>query len=39
MGKVGSTYNIGGNYERTNIDVVKQICNILESQNLDKPME
>jgi dTDP-glucose 4,6-dehydratase len=37
-GKVGSTYNIGGNCERTNIDVVEQICNILENQNLDKPI-
>ena len=25
-GKVGETYNIGGNCERTNIDIVKTIC-------------
>ena len=29
-GKVGETYNIGGNSERTNIDVVKAICGILD---------
>ncbi|KZY74494.1 dTDP-glucose 4,6-dehydratase [Oleiphilus sp. HI0071] len=29
-GKVGETYNIGGNNEVRNIDVVKGICSILE---------
>ena len=29
-GKIGETYNIGGNNEKTNLDVVKAICNILE---------
>jgi dTDP-glucose 4,6-dehydratase len=30
MGKVGETYNIGGNSERQNIEVVKVICDILD---------
>lgn len=30
-GKVGEVYNIGGNYEMPNIEVVKQICSILRS--------
>lgn len=30
QGKVGETYNIGGHNEKKNIDVVKQICSILE---------
>jgi dTDP-glucose 4,6-dehydratase len=29
-GKVGETYNIGGNNERRNIEVVKTICSILD---------
>jgi len=29
-GRVGEVYNIGGNCEKQNIDVVNQICNILE---------
>jgi dTDP-glucose 4,6-dehydratase len=29
-GKVGETYNIGGNNEVENIEVVKAICNILD---------
>lgn len=29
-GKVGESYNIGGNNEKTNIDVVTSICSILE---------
>ncbi len=29
-GKVGETYNIGGNNEVTNIDLVKKICNIMD---------
>lgn len=29
-GKVGETYNIGGHNEKTNIDVVKIICSILD---------
>ena len=29
-GKVGETYNIGGHNEKTNIEVVQQICNLLD---------
>jgi dTDP-glucose 4,6-dehydratase len=29
-GRAGETYNIGGNSERTNVDVVTTICNILD---------
>jgi dTDP-glucose 4,6-dehydratase len=29
-GRIGETYNIGGNSERTNIDVVRAICRILD---------
>jgi len=29
-GRIGETYNIGGNAERTNIEVVETICDILE---------
>ncbi|HYD57322.1 MAG TPA: dTDP-glucose 4,6-dehydratase [Burkholderiales bacterium] len=29
-GRIGETYNVGGNAERRNIDVVKQICALLD---------
>jgi dTDP-glucose 4,6-dehydratase len=29
-GRVGEKYNLGGNSERTNLDVVRQICDILD---------
>ncbi len=29
-GKLGETYNIGGNSERKNIDIVHQICDLLD---------
>lgn len=29
-GRVGESYNIGGNAERTNLDVVRTICDILD---------
>lgn len=29
-GRIGETYVVGGNSERTNLDVVKSICNILD---------
>ena len=32
-GRVGETYNVGGNSERKNIDVVKGICRILDRLN------
>ena len=31
-GKIGETYNIGGNAERRNIDIVKLICTTLDKQ-------
>ena len=31
-GKLGETYNIGGNNEITNIQIVKNICNILDNE-------
>ena len=31
-GKLGETYNIGGNNEITNIQIVKNICSILDSE-------
>jgi dTDP-glucose 4,6-dehydratase len=30
LGRPGQTYNIGGNAERTNIDVVRTICSLLD---------
>ena len=33
-GRIGETYNIGGYNEVTNIDVVTQICNILQETNI-----
>ncbi len=30
-GTVGETYNVGGRNERTNIDVVRQICRLLDT--------
>ena len=30
-GVVGETYNIGGNNERANIDIVKQLCNAVDA--------
>ena len=30
QGKVGETYNIGGNNEQQNIDIVKSICTVLD---------
>lgn len=36
-GAVGETYNIGGNNERTNIQVVRTICHLLEELAPNKP--
>lgn len=36
-GVVGDTYNIGGNSEKMNIDVVKVICTILDELRPDSP--
>ncbi len=36
-GRVGETYNIGGDCERTNIDVVQQICDLVNASRPDLP--
>ncbi|MDB9885290.1 dTDP-glucose 4,6-dehydratase [Gammaproteobacteria bacterium] len=36
-GKIGSSYNIGGNNEKTNIDVVHSICSKLDELVTAKP--
>lgn len=36
-GAVGETYNIGGHNEKTNLEVVKTICALLEELHPDKP--
>lgn len=36
-GKSGETYNIGGNNEMTNLEVVKTICSFLDTNILNKP--
>jgi dTDP-glucose 4,6-dehydratase len=36
-GKPGETYNIGGLNEMMNIDVVREICSILDEKIKDKP--
>lgn len=37
-GRVGEVYNIGGNSEKTNLDVVRTICAILDEQRpADRP--
>jgi len=36
-GRVGETYNIGGNSERRNIDVVGALCGLLDRERPDSP--
>ena len=36
-GKIGETYNIGGHNEKTNLEVVEAICNLLEELAPEKP--
>ncbi|MFJ2363722.1 dTDP-glucose 4,6-dehydratase [Pseudomonas sp. NPDC087697] len=36
-GEVGETYNIGGHNEKTNIEVVAALCDLLEELAPDKP--
>lgn len=36
-GEIGETYNIGGHNEKTNIEVVKTICSLLEELVPNKP--
>jgi len=37
-GTIGETYNIGGHNEKSNIEVVRLICNILEELTPEKPL-
>ena len=36
-GKIGETYNIGGHNEHTNLELVEQLCTLLEELAPDKP--
>lgn len=36
-GKTGETYNIGGNNEKKNIEVVKILCSLLDEKVAEKP--
>lgn len=36
-GKVGEVYNIGGHNEKTNLDVVQTICDLLDELRPEKP--
>lgn len=36
-GKIDETYNIGGNNEKTNLEVVETICDLLEELTVNKP--
>ena len=36
-GKVGGSYNVGGNCEKTNLEVVKEICSVLDKISSDLP--
>jgi len=38
-GKVGEKYNIGGNAEKTNIDVVKTLCRLLDEAVPESPFK
>ena len=37
-GRVGETYNIGGCNEKTNLDVVRTLCTILDELHSDSPV-
>nr|WP_298373006.1 dTDP-glucose 4,6-dehydratase [uncultured Halomonas sp.] len=37
-GRIGETYNIGGHNEKRNIDVVLEVCDLLEEMAPQKPM-
>jgi len=36
-GRVGEVYNIGGNCEKTNLEIVKTLCRILDEMRPDSP--
>lgn len=37
-GQIGESYNIGGNSEKTNIELVRQVCSILDELHPDSPV-
>jgi dTDP-glucose 4,6-dehydratase len=37
FGKAGETYNIGGNNQHTNLEIVKELCRILDEIKADSP--
>lgn len=37
-GKIGETYNIGGHNEKTNLEVIEKICELLEELAPHKPL-
>lgn len=37
QGTVGETYNIGGHNEKTNLEVVETLCDLLQARVLDRP--
>lgn len=37
-GRIGETYNIGGNSEKSNLEVVRAICAILDELRVDSPI-
>jgi len=37
QGRIGETYNIGGNCEKTNLEVVHELCHILDEILVDSP--
>ena len=37
QGRIGETYNIGGHNEKTNLEVVKTLCGILDEKRPDHP--
>ena len=37
QGKLGESYNVGGKAERTNLDVVEAICDVLDEEFPDRP--
>jgi dTDP-glucose 4,6-dehydratase len=36
-GKIGETYNIGGGIEKTNLDIIDQICRLLDELRPNDP--
>lgn len=38
-GQVGETYNVGGNHEKTNLEIVNAVCSILDELSPDKSGE